>query len=223
MAFLELPAQQAGHHLDAGQRVLDLVGDRGRHLAEHGEPVAQALPFLELLDARQVLEEHRGADGEALGVADEGQRVAEHLVGRRQAEFGTIGQEREFVGTGEHPHDRGMRVEDFGERPPHVTFAGRQSEDATRLVVDQHERAATIDRQHAVPHVRDQVAEERVVDEMRGGDRRAMGRPLADGGHGGFGRTTRRHGLGGGHDSTHPPHTQLSCPSREWRASAFQT
>ena len=57
-----LPAQQAGHHLDAGQRVLHLVRDARGHLAERRQPIAQPLAFLELLDPRQVLEEQRRAD-----------------------------------------------------------------------------------------------------------------------------------------------------------------
>ena len=60
-----LPPEQAGHHLDAGQRVLHLVGDRRGHLAERGEPVAQPLALLELLDPGQVLEEQRRADDAA--------------------------------------------------------------------------------------------------------------------------------------------------------------
>ena len=57
-----LPAQQTGHDLDAGQRILHLVRDGGRHLADGREPVAKPLTLFELLDARQVLEEHRRAD-----------------------------------------------------------------------------------------------------------------------------------------------------------------
>ena len=57
----DLAAQQAGHHLDAGQRVLHLVRDRRGHLAERREPIAQPLALLELLDPRQVLEEQRRA------------------------------------------------------------------------------------------------------------------------------------------------------------------
>ena len=45
-----LRLQQAGHHLDARQRVLDLVGHRRGHLAERGQPIAQALALFELLD-----------------------------------------------------------------------------------------------------------------------------------------------------------------------------
>ena len=57
-----LPPQQAGHHFDAGQRILQLVRDARRHFAERGQPIAQPLAFLLLLDLRQVLEEHHRAD-----------------------------------------------------------------------------------------------------------------------------------------------------------------
>ena len=57
-----LAAQQAGHHLDAGQRILQLVRDAGGHLAERRQPIAQPLALFELLDLRQVLEEHHRAD-----------------------------------------------------------------------------------------------------------------------------------------------------------------
>ena len=53
-----LPPQQSGHHLDAGQRILQLVRDAGRHLPERRQAVAEPLALLELLDLRQVLEEH---------------------------------------------------------------------------------------------------------------------------------------------------------------------
>ena len=53
-----LPPQQAGHDLDAGERILQLVRDAGRHLAERRQPIPQPLALLELLDLRQVLEEH---------------------------------------------------------------------------------------------------------------------------------------------------------------------
>ena len=53
-----LTAQQPRHDLDAGQRVLELVRDAGRHLAERRQAIAQALALLHLLDLGQVLEEH---------------------------------------------------------------------------------------------------------------------------------------------------------------------
>ena len=61
-ASANLPAQQAGHHFDARQRVLHLVRDDRRHLADRREPVAQPFALFQLLDAREVLEEHRRAD-----------------------------------------------------------------------------------------------------------------------------------------------------------------
>ena len=60
-AVRDLPAEQAGHDLDAGEGVLHLVGDRRGHLAEGGQPIAKALALLGLLDERQVLEEERRA------------------------------------------------------------------------------------------------------------------------------------------------------------------
>ena len=57
-----LAAQQAGHHFDAGERVLQLVRDAGGHLAERRQPIAQPLALFELLDLREVLEEHHRAD-----------------------------------------------------------------------------------------------------------------------------------------------------------------
>ena len=57
----ELALEKAGHHLDAGERILDFVRDRRRHLAERRQPVAQPLALFELLDAGQVLEEERRA------------------------------------------------------------------------------------------------------------------------------------------------------------------
>ena len=76
----QLPLQDPGHHLDAGERVLDLVRDRRRHLAERRQPVAQPLALLELLDARQILEEERRAGDAPAGVADLRQRVADDLA-----------------------------------------------------------------------------------------------------------------------------------------------
>ena len=57
----QLALEDARHDLDAGERILDLVRDGRRHLAEGGEAIAQPLALLELFDARQVLEEERGA------------------------------------------------------------------------------------------------------------------------------------------------------------------
>ena len=56
----KLALEDPRHDLDARERILDLVRDGGGHLAERREPVAQPLALLELLDAREVLEEERG-------------------------------------------------------------------------------------------------------------------------------------------------------------------
>ena len=101
----QLPLQQAGHDFDAGQRVLHFVRDRRRHLAERGQPVAQALALLELLDARQVLEEQRRADVAAARVLDVRQRVADHLAGVLQPQLGAVGQVRQL----ERPGDDARR------------------------------------------------------------------------------------------------------------------
>ena len=53
-----LAPEQAGHDLDAGERILQLVRDARRHFAERREPIPQPLALLELLDLREVLEEH---------------------------------------------------------------------------------------------------------------------------------------------------------------------
>ena len=53
LRFGVLPLQDAGHDLDAGERILHLVRDRRRHLAERGEPIAQPFALLELLDPRR--------------------------------------------------------------------------------------------------------------------------------------------------------------------------
>ncbi len=66
----ELALEHAGHDLDARERILDLVRDRRRHLAERRQAVAKPIAFLDLLDARQVLEEERRADERAVVVVD---------------------------------------------------------------------------------------------------------------------------------------------------------
>ena len=99
----ELPLQQPGHDLDAGERVLDLVRDRGGHLAERGEPVAQPLALFELLDAGQILEEQGRAGDPAALVAHLRQRVADDLVGALEPQLGAVGQVRELERAGDDP------------------------------------------------------------------------------------------------------------------------
>ena len=98
----QLPLEDARHHLDAGERVLDFVRDRRGHLAERREPVAQALALFELLDARQVLEEERRADVAAARVlAHVRERVADDLAGAFQAKLGAVGQVRQLERAGD--------------------------------------------------------------------------------------------------------------------------
>ncbi len=88
----QLPFQQPGHHLDAGERILDFVGDRGRHLAERNQPVLEPLPLFELLDPGQILEEKRRAGDPAAGIAHLRQREADHLVGPAQPSSARFGR-----------------------------------------------------------------------------------------------------------------------------------
>ena len=75
-----LPPEQAGHDLDAGERVFQLVRDAGRHLAERSEPIAESLALLELFDLGQVLEEHHRAERRAGAVLDLRQGVSDDAV-----------------------------------------------------------------------------------------------------------------------------------------------
>ena len=106
---VQLALEQPGHHLDAGQRVLDFVRDRRGHLAERGQPIAQPLALLELLDARQVLEEERRADVAPARVLDERQRVADHLAGVLQPQLGAVGQVRQLERAGDDAERRRAR------------------------------------------------------------------------------------------------------------------
>ena len=76
----KLPLEDASHHFDAGERILDLVCDRRGHLAERGEAVAQPFPLFELFDAGQVLEKKRRAGQLAVRIVDLRKCVADDLV-----------------------------------------------------------------------------------------------------------------------------------------------
>ena len=155
-----LTAQQPGHHFDARQRVLDLVRHRRGHLAERGQSIAQPLALFHLLDVRQVLEEERRAGGLVVLIANERQRVADHLVARLQPELRAVGQRGELEGAVQHTHDFGVTAEDIDERLTEVIEIGGEVENSTRFVVDQHQAAGPIDRQHAVAHIGNHVAKE---------------------------------------------------------------
>ena len=94
-----------GHDFDAGERVLDLVRDRRGHLAERRQPIAQPLALLELLDARQVLEEERRAGQPAARVPDLRQRVADDLAGALQPQLGAVRQVRQLERAGDDARD----------------------------------------------------------------------------------------------------------------------
>jgi hypothetical protein len=160
-----LPAEQACHHLDARERILQLVRHGSRHLAERGEPVAQALPFLELFDACQVLEEESDTGRLAHVVPDERQRVADHLPRGLQAQLDAVRQVAQFEAAGEHAHDVGVRAQDVGVGPADVRGVTGEAEDAVRLVVHHRDGAVARDREHAVAHAAHHVPEEAIADD----------------------------------------------------------
>ena len=115
-----LAADQAGQHLDAGQRVLDLVGHDRRHLADRRQPVAQPLALLHLLDVGQVLEEQAPRPTTTpASLADQRQAVADHRVGGLQPHLGAAGQRRPIEHAAQHAQD--VRV--FAQDP--FAYGGR--------------------------------------------------------------------------------------------------
>ena len=104
------------------KRVLQLVGDAGGHLAERREPVAQPLAFLELLDLREVLEEHHRADRLVLIVPDLRERVADHAVEVLQPQLGAIRQMAQLEGASQHADDVGPVPQHVGERASQVVL-----------------------------------------------------------------------------------------------------
>jgi hypothetical protein len=110
-----LSPQKPGHHLDAGERVLQLVRDPGRHLPERREAIPQPLPLLQLLDLRQVLEEHRRANRSAPIVLDLRQRVPDDAIDILQPQLGAVWQRAELEGAREHPDDVRPRPQHLAE------------------------------------------------------------------------------------------------------------
>ena len=155
-----LAAQQRGEHFDAAERVLDFVRHDGRHLAHRREAVAQPLALFHLLDVREVLEEQRGAYRRPAFVAHERQGVAQHGIGGRQAKLGAIGKRFELEGAAKHAHHVWMAVQHVRVGHADNGIAGPQSEQPPGLIVDEDEVALAIDRQDAVAHIGDHVAEE---------------------------------------------------------------
>ena len=176
-----LAAQQAGHHLDAGERILHLVGDHGGHLADGGQTVAQPFALFELLDARQVLEEHRRADDVAVVVAHERERVADHLAltasaaSRRGSAGGAV--RRRAVST---RTTSGWSFSTSATGWPMSPACGSMPNTRYASSLMSASRAVARDRQHAVAHAGDDVPEEGVVDAARREARRAgRGRAVA--------------------------------------------
>ena len=123
-----LPPQQAGHHFDAGERILQLVRDAGGHLAERRQPIAQPLALLELLDLRQILEEQHRADRRAVVVLDLRQRVADHAVELLQPQLGAVRQVAQLERADSTRMTSGRVAQDVGERPADVAGPRRQPE-----------------------------------------------------------------------------------------------
>ena len=122
-SFGQLALEHAGHDLDARERILDLVRDGRRHLAERRQPVAQPLALFDLLDARQVLEEQRRADHPAVVVVDVRERVADRAARLAQPHLGAVGQVVAVERLLQDARDFGAVVQDFGERPADVRRA----------------------------------------------------------------------------------------------------
>ena len=147
-----LPLEQARHHFDARERVLDLVRDRGRHFAERHETVAQALALFELLDFREVLEKQRDTARSAALVFHVRQRVADHLVGRLEPQLGAVRQVAQLERAVEHAHDVRVLGEDFRKVTADGPRRSLELENSLRFRVDLGDQTVAGDRQHAVAH-----------------------------------------------------------------------
>ena len=123
-----LAAQQSGHHLDAGERVLQLVRDARGHLAERREAIAQALALLELFDLRQVLEEQHRADRRPIVALHLRERVADHAVEVLQPRLRAVRQVAQLERAGEDAQDLGPIAQDVGERAADVVRRAARSE-----------------------------------------------------------------------------------------------
>ena len=170
--------QEPGHHLDAGERVLDLVRDRRGHLAERGQPIAQPLALFELLDVRQVLEEQRRADrSRPRSSLHLRQRVADHLVGALQPQLGAVRQVRQLERAAQRPGRRRAgpgaprRTAGRYRRPP---ASGRRSGSASSFITAI--RPSRVIASTPLRMLPDQVAEETSSDDRRSGRRRRAAR-----------------------------------------------
>ena len=128
------------------------------------QAVAQPLAFLELLDPREVPEEHRRADDRAVVVADQRERVADHLARRLDPHLDAVRQMMQIEGARQHADDVRMIVQDVRQRLTEIVGARVDAEDPVGLVVDERQPPVAGDRQHAVAHARHDVPEEGVID-----------------------------------------------------------
>ena len=158
-----LAAEQSRHHFDPGERVLQLVRDAGGHFTERRQPIAQPLLLLDLLDAREVLEEHHGADGCAAVVLHLRQRVADHAIDVLQPKLDAVRQMAQFERARQHPDDVRPRAQHILERPPDIRVFSRQRENAIRLIVHERQRSVAPDRNDAVSHAADDVSKKPIV------------------------------------------------------------
>jgi hypothetical protein len=158
----QLAFQDAGHHFDTRQRIFHFVRNRGRHLAERDQPIAQPFTLFNLLDFRQVLEEDDDADRLPPLVAHMRQRVADHLAGRLQPELGAIGQMMQLERAVKHAHHIGVLRQHFAEVAPHRARGSPDLKNSAGLGVDFGHQPVARDRKHAVAHARDEVAEKAV-------------------------------------------------------------
>ena len=148
-----------GHHFDAGQRVLDLVRDRGGHLAERRQPIAQAFALLELLDARQVLEEQRRAGDLAVLVLDLRERVADHFARALQPQLGAVGQMRQDRTRRRRcAQTSGRSLRTWAKGRPMSVVLRRESQNPVGDVVHDGDAAVAGHREDPVPEIPDEIA-----------------------------------------------------------------
>jgi hypothetical protein len=139
------------------------VRDCGGHLADGGQPVAQAFAFLELLHASQVLEEHRRADHAVVVVPDERERVSDDSARKAKPELRAIREQVQVEYVRQQPYHLWVVAQHLRGRSPEVVGATLDPENAVGLVVDNRECAIAIQRQYAVAHACDHMPEERVL------------------------------------------------------------
>ena len=156
----DLPFQKAGHHLDPGQRVLDLVSDSGRHLAKGREAVAKPLTLFKLLNTGQVLEEQRGSGHLAVVGEDARHAEADGRPGTLQPEFGAAGEVVQVEGRVQDRCELVICAKDVGEWASDVGRVWSYPENPVGRGVEDRDRAVAADRHRAVAHAEHEIAVE---------------------------------------------------------------